>query len=98
MVVPVGAALAIAIIAIASCAFGALACFWRSQQKHRNNSEPLHWTLAMPDWLASLSKPVSSSGRVIDKLACQMEGEACLRREQLLLSVSCRLAIQSQKF
>ncbi|KAJ7943048.1 Sulfhydryl oxidase [Quillaja saponaria] len=30
--VPVGAALA---IAIASCAFGALACYWRSQQKSR---------------------------------------------------------------
>ena len=32
MVVPVGAALA---IAVASCAFGALAFFWRSQQKNR---------------------------------------------------------------
>ncbi|XP_034688256.1 sulfhydryl oxidase 2 isoform X2 [Vitis riparia] len=32
VVVPVGAALA---IALASCAFGALACFWRSQQKNR---------------------------------------------------------------
>ncbi|KAI4385905.1 hypothetical protein MLD38_003893 [Melastoma candidum] len=32
VVVPVGAALA---IAIASCAFGALACYWRSQQKNR---------------------------------------------------------------
>ncbi|XP_057961429.1 sulfhydryl oxidase 2 isoform X2 [Malania oleifera] len=32
VVVPVGAALA---IAVASCAFGALACFWRSQQKNR---------------------------------------------------------------
>ncbi|KAJ7954191.1 Sulfhydryl oxidase [Quillaja saponaria] len=32
VVVPVGAALA---IAIASCAFGALACYWRSQQKSR---------------------------------------------------------------
>ncbi|XP_059655427.1 sulfhydryl oxidase 2-like isoform X2 [Cornus florida] len=32
LVVPVGAALA---IAVASCAFGALACFWRSQQKNR---------------------------------------------------------------
>ncbi|RWV91452.1 hypothetical protein BHE74_00021879 [Ensete ventricosum] len=33
--VPVGAALA---IAVASCAFGALACFWRTQQKNRNNT------------------------------------------------------------
>ncbi|XP_021615766.1 sulfhydryl oxidase 2 isoform X2 [Manihot esculenta] len=32
VVVPVGAALA---IALASCAFGALACYWRSQQKSR---------------------------------------------------------------
>lgn len=32
IVVPVGAALA---IALASCAFGALACYWRSQQKNR---------------------------------------------------------------
>lgn len=32
VVVPLGAALA---IAVASCAFGALACFWRSQQKNR---------------------------------------------------------------
>ncbi|VVB03724.1 unnamed protein product [Arabis nemorensis] len=32
MVVPIGAALA---IAIASCAFGALACYWRTQQKNR---------------------------------------------------------------
>ncbi|XP_057542776.1 sulfhydryl oxidase 2 isoform X2 [Amaranthus tricolor] len=32
IVVPIGAALA---IAIASCAFGALACYWRSQQKSR---------------------------------------------------------------
>ncbi|CAK8573951.1 unnamed protein product [Lathyrus sativus] len=32
VVVPVGAALA---IAVASCAFGALACYWRSQQKSR---------------------------------------------------------------
>ncbi|KAJ9548959.1 hypothetical protein OSB04_021502 [Centaurea solstitialis] len=32
LVVPVGAALA---IAVASCLFGALACFWRSQQKNR---------------------------------------------------------------
>ncbi|XP_022776368.1 sulfhydryl oxidase 2-like isoform X2 [Durio zibethinus] len=32
VVVPMGAALA---IALASCAFGALACYWRSQQKNR---------------------------------------------------------------
>ncbi|KAL8228967.1 hypothetical protein R6Q57_013867 [Mikania cordata] len=32
LVVPVGAALA---IAVASCLFGALACFWRSRQKNR---------------------------------------------------------------
>lgn len=32
IVVPLGAALA---IAFASCAFGALACFWRSHQKNR---------------------------------------------------------------
>ncbi|KAL7260371.1 hypothetical protein ACSBR1_006105 [Camellia fascicularis] len=32
VVVPLGAALA---IAIASCAFGALACFWRSRQKYK---------------------------------------------------------------
>ncbi|ONK81701.1 uncharacterized protein A4U43_C01F32000 [Asparagus officinalis] len=32
VVVPLGAALA---IALASCAFGALACFWRTQQKNR---------------------------------------------------------------
>ncbi|MED6177795.1 Sulfhydryl oxidase 1, variant 2 [Stylosanthes scabra] len=32
IVVPLGAALA---IAVASCAFGALACYWRSQQKSR---------------------------------------------------------------
>ncbi|XP_022552700.2 sulfhydryl oxidase 2 isoform X1 [Brassica napus] len=32
LVVPVGAALA---IAVASCAFGALACYWRTQQKNR---------------------------------------------------------------
>lgn len=32
LVVPMGAALA---IAVASCAFGALACFWRTQQKNR---------------------------------------------------------------
>ncbi|KAL0446805.1 UNVERIFIED_CONTAM: Sulfhydryl oxidase 2 [Sesamum latifolium] len=35
VVVPVGAALA---IAVASCAFGALACYWRQQQKSRNRS------------------------------------------------------------
>lgn len=39
VVVPVGAALA---IALASCAFGALACFWRSQQKNRKYSHQLH--------------------------------------------------------
>ncbi|CAN6803655.1 unnamed protein product [Brassica oleracea var. botrytis] len=32
VVVPIGAALA---IAVASCAFGALACYWRTQQKNR---------------------------------------------------------------
>uniref|UniRef100_A0A1J3E4U5 Sulfhydryl oxidase n=1 Tax=Noccaea caerulescens TaxID=107243 RepID=A0A1J3E4U5_NOCCA len=32
LVVPIGAALA---IAVASCAFGALACYWRTQQKNR---------------------------------------------------------------
>lgn len=32
IVVPIGAALA---IAVASCAFGALACYWRSRQKNR---------------------------------------------------------------
>ncbi|XP_010554001.1 PREDICTED: sulfhydryl oxidase 2 isoform X2 [Tarenaya hassleriana] len=32
VVVPIGAALA---IALASCAFGALACYWRTQQKNR---------------------------------------------------------------
>ncbi|XP_068641026.1 sulfhydryl oxidase 2 isoform X1 [Aristolochia californica] len=37
--VPVGAALA---IAVASCAFGALACFWRSQQKNRKYLHHLH--------------------------------------------------------
>ncbi|KAF3616765.1 Sulfhydryl oxidase 1 [Capsicum annuum] len=36
VVVPLGAALA---IAVASCAFGALACFWRSQQKNRNSKK-----------------------------------------------------------
>lgn len=38
-VVPVGAALA---IAVASCAFGALACYWRSQQKSRKYFHQLH--------------------------------------------------------
>ncbi|XP_065881943.1 sulfhydryl oxidase 2 isoform X1 [Euphorbia lathyris] len=38
-VVPVGAALA---IALASCAFGALACYWRSQQKSRKYYHQLH--------------------------------------------------------
>lgn len=33
--VPLGAALA---LALASCAFGALACFWRTQQKNRKYS------------------------------------------------------------
>lgn len=37
--VPVGAALA---IALASCAFGALAWFWRSQQKNRKYLHQLH--------------------------------------------------------
>ncbi|XP_064959871.1 sulfhydryl oxidase 1-like isoform X1 [Musa acuminata AAA Group] len=37
--VPVGAALA---IAVASCAFGALACFWRTQQKNRKYLHQLH--------------------------------------------------------
>lgn len=37
--VPLGAALA---IALASCAFGALACFWRSQQKSRKYLHQLH--------------------------------------------------------
>ncbi|KAK8913713.1 Sulfhydryl oxidase 1 [Platanthera zijinensis] len=37
--VPVGAALA---IALASCAFGALACFWRTQQKNRKYLHQLH--------------------------------------------------------
>lgn len=39
VVVPIGAALA---IAIASCAFGALACYWRSQQKNRKYFRHLH--------------------------------------------------------
>lgn len=39
IVVPVGAALA---IAVASCAFGALACYWRSQQKSRKYFHQLH--------------------------------------------------------
>eukprot|EP00257_Ricinus_communis_P023902 XP_015584017.1 sulfhydryl oxidase 2 isoform X1 [Ricinus communis] len=39
VVVPVGAALA---IALASCAFGALACYWRSQQKSRKYYHQLH--------------------------------------------------------
>ena len=39
VVVPVGAALA---IALASCAFGALACYWRSQQKNRKYKYQLH--------------------------------------------------------
>ncbi|XP_010923979.1 sulfhydryl oxidase 2 isoform X3 [Elaeis guineensis] len=37
--VPLGAAMA---IAFASCAFGALACFWRTQQKNRKYSHQLH--------------------------------------------------------
>lgn len=37
--VPLGAALA---IAVASCAFGALACFWRTQQKNRKYLHKLH--------------------------------------------------------
>lgn len=39
IVVPLGAALA---IAVASCAFGALACYWRSQQKSRKYFHQLH--------------------------------------------------------
>ncbi|XP_050372522.1 sulfhydryl oxidase 2 isoform X1 [Argentina anserina] len=39
IVVPLGAALA---IAVASCAFGALACYWRSQQKSRKYYHQLH--------------------------------------------------------
>ncbi|XP_044491907.1 sulfhydryl oxidase 2-like isoform X2 [Mangifera indica] len=38
VVVPVGAALA---IALASCAFGALACYWRLQQKNRKSKYQL---------------------------------------------------------
>ncbi|KAF5940337.1 hypothetical protein HYC85_021504 [Camellia sinensis] len=40
IVVPLGAALA---IAVASCAFGALACFWRSQQKNRKYFHQPHY-------------------------------------------------------
>ncbi|KAG5532286.1 hypothetical protein RHGRI_026799 [Rhododendron griersonianum] len=40
LVVPVGAALA---IAVASCAFGALACFWRSRQKNRKYFHQPHY-------------------------------------------------------
>ncbi|KAL7001044.1 Sulfhydryl oxidase 1 [Sarracenia purpurea var. burkii] len=40
VVVPVGAALA---IAVASCAFGALACFWRSRQKNRKYFHHPHY-------------------------------------------------------
>lgn len=39
VVVPLGAALA---IAVASCGFGALACYWRSQQKSRKYFHQLH--------------------------------------------------------
>ncbi|GAV75700.1 Thioredoxin domain-containing protein/Evr1_Alr domain-containing protein [Cephalotus follicularis] len=39
LVVPVGAALA---IALASCAFGGLACYWRSHQKNRKYYHQLH--------------------------------------------------------
>ncbi|KAF8390025.1 hypothetical protein HHK36_024546 [Tetracentron sinense] len=39
VMVPLGAALA---IALASCAFGALACFWRLQQKNRKYIHQLH--------------------------------------------------------
>ncbi|XP_022733174.1 sulfhydryl oxidase 2-like isoform X1 [Durio zibethinus] len=39
VVVPVGAALA---IGLASCAFGALACYWRSQQKNRKYYHQLY--------------------------------------------------------
>ncbi|GAB2296983.1 Sulfhydryl oxidase 1 [Dionaea muscipula] len=39
VVVPLGAALA---IAVASCAFGALACFWRSRQKSRKTMRSLN--------------------------------------------------------
>lgn len=40
LVVPVGAALA---IALASCAFGALACYWRTQQKNRKYYRNPHY-------------------------------------------------------
>ncbi|KAG7646375.1 Thioredoxin domain [Arabidopsis thaliana x Arabidopsis arenosa] len=40
LVVPVGAALA---IALASCAFGALACYWRTQQKNRKYNYNPHY-------------------------------------------------------
>ncbi|KAL7171047.1 hypothetical protein ACSBR2_035832 [Camellia fascicularis] len=40
IVVPLGAALA---IAVSSCAFGALACFWRSQQKNRKYFHQPHY-------------------------------------------------------
>ncbi|KAL0865078.1 hypothetical protein Bca101_044196 [Brassica carinata] len=40
LVVPVGAALA---IALASCAFGALACYWRTQQKNRKHYHNPHY-------------------------------------------------------
>ncbi|KAJ0253441.1 Sulfhydryl oxidase 1 [Hirschfeldia incana] len=40
LVVPVGAALA---IALASCAFGALACYWRIQQKNRKHHHNPHY-------------------------------------------------------
>ena len=40
MAVPAGAAVA---IAIASCAFGALACFWRTQQKKRKYLRQPHY-------------------------------------------------------
>ena len=40
VVVPVGAALA---IAVASCAFGALACYWRTQQKNRKYLHHPHY-------------------------------------------------------
>ncbi|EPS61886.1 hypothetical protein M569_12906, partial [Genlisea aurea] len=39
IMVPVGAALG---IAVASCAFGALACYWRQQQKNRKYRYHLH--------------------------------------------------------
>lgn len=55
VVVPVGAALA---IALASCAFGALACYWRSQQKNRKYYHQLHslkniWFLSYSQWAES---------------------------------------------